>query len=543
MLKRRKRLAAVLLAATVCVAKVSAGGIAVSAEEEQGQMGVESTERQSEGEGERGETEDYIYYVLENGTVEISKYKGSGGNVIIPSQIEGKDVTRIDEGGFYTIDNLVSVTIPGTVKSIGNKAFYSCEELSSVTLAEGLEIIEEDAFCQCRKLGSITLPESVTSIERGAFVNCDLLSGITVPKGVVSIAPYAFGGSREVEINVSPENSHYASVDGCLYNKDKTTILECDKELEEGALPASVTSIGRSAFCNSMTSSLMLPEGLVSIEDYAFYNSNIYAITITKNVASIGKGAFAGLSEINVSPENSHYVCVGGCLYNRGKTEILACAQSVTEVVLPEGLTNICDNAFMECRELTSVTLPNSLENIGNNAFYDCSRLSSITFSEGLKNIGNYAFKACSHLSSITLPEGLENIGISAFSASGLSSITVPESVVSIGYDAFEDCEDLTVNQKKGSYYEYSLLEDEAVEIEKYHGSDGTISVPAVIAGRKVQGIGWGAFKDCSSLNSITLPEGLVSIDEIAFYGCSSLSSVILPEGLVRIGCYTFLCF
>lgn len=511
MLERKKRLAAILLAAAVSVA--SAGSIAVSAEEGRGEIGVESFERQSEEDDESGEYGEYgdYSYVLKNGTIEISKYNGTEENIIVPSQIDGKDVTRIDANAFYGNDSLASITIPGSIKSIGWTAFFDCDQLNSVTLAEGLEIIEEYAFSQCRNLSSIDIPESVTSIGEEAFANCDLLSSITVPKGVESIGPCAFSGSRYVEINVDSENSHYASVDGCLCNKEKTKILECDKQLAGGTLPAGITSIGKYAFSYSGMEGITLPDGLVSIEDYAFYNSDLTSITIPKRVTNIGKGAFVGVTEINVAPDNSHYVSVGGCLYNKGKTEILACSQSITELALPEGLTGIGDSTFKYCRDLTSVTLPKSL-----------------------KNIGNYAFEECLSLSSITLPDGLENIGECAFRASGLSSVTIPESVASIGYFAFGDCDELTVNEKKGPYYEYSLIEDEAVEIKGYYGAEDTISVPSIVAGKKVWGIGNDAFQNCSSVKSITLPEGVVSIEAGAFRGCSNLS-ITIPESVTEI--------
>ena len=123
---------------------------------------------------------DFDYSVLDDGTVKITKYIGSAEKVEIPEKINGKSVT-----------------------SIGNYAFEYCENITSVTIPDSVTSIGFCVFSNCTSLTSITIPNSVTSISGGAFENCTSLTAI----------------------NVASENSNYVSVNGVLYNKDKTTII------------------------------------------------------------------------------------------------------------------------------------------------------------------------------------------------------------------------------------------------------------------------------------------------------------------------------
>ena len=135
---------------------------------------------------------DYEYEVLDDGTVEISKYTGSDEEVTIPSTIDGKKVTSIGEDAFYWCTSLTSVTIPNSVTSIGAWAFESCESLESVTIPNSVTSIGRSAFCYCTSLTSVTIPNSVTSIGAWAFWECTGLTSVTIPESVTSIGEWAF---------------------------------------------------------------------------------------------------------------------------------------------------------------------------------------------------------------------------------------------------------------------------------------------------------------------------------------------------------------
>ena len=193
-----------------------------------------------------------------------------------------------------------------SVTSTGEWAFYGCSGLTSVTIPNSVTSIGKAAFAYCSGLTSVTIPNSVTSIGEGAFAVC---TGLT-------------------SINVASDNSNYCSVDGVLFNKDKTTLIQYPGG-KQGAytIPNSVTSIGETAFygCTGLTS-----------------------VTIPNSVTSIGEWAFA--------------YCSG-----------------LTSVTIPNSVTSIGKAAFAHCSGLTSVTIPNSVTSIGEAAFYGCSGLTSVT--------------------------------------------------------------------------------------------------------------------------------------------------------------------
>ena len=195
--------------------------------------------------------EDYNY-TISNGNATITGYTGAGGAIIIPSTLGGYATVAIGDNAFYDCTSLTSMTIPGSLTSIGVSAFQFCTSLTSVTI-----------------------PAGVTSIGYMAFYGCASLSAI----------------------GVSSDNPDYASIEGVLYDKAVTTLIQFPGG-KAGAftIPDGVASIGDAAFgdCDSLTS-LTIADSVTSIGYRAFnYCSSLASVTLGRNVTSIGDKAFQG---------------------------------------------------------------------------------------------------------------------------------------------------------------------------------------------------------------------------------------------------------
>ena len=366
-------------------------------------------------------------------------------------------------------ESIKSVIIENGVTSIGDCAFFGCSGLTSVTIPNSVTSIGEVAFRKCTSLTTVEIPNSVTSIGNSAFASC---IGLTF-------------------INVTNDNPNYCSVDGVLFNKEKTVIVQYPSGKNGNyTIPNSVTSIGGSAFigCTGLTS-----------------------VTIPNSVTSIGSGAF---------------------LYCRG----------LTSIEIPNGVTSIRESAFYECSSLTSIEIPNSVTSIGYAAFYSCSSLTYIEIPNSVTSIGDYAFSYCRGLTSITnYATEPQTINANVFNNIDKSACTL--------YVPAESVEAYKAAEVWKEFGNIVAIEDEPAPCITASGTCGaegdnltwtltcdsvlTISGTGAMADFEYTSTPWRGYH--YSIKYIVVSDGVTSIGEYAFNNCEMIS-IEIPGSITSIG-------
>lgn len=357
-------------------------------------------------------------------------------------------VTHIGDYAFEFAKYITDVTIADSVTSIGDYAFAYCDGIKEITLPAGVTELGDSVFEYCVGLTNITIPNGVKSIGFRSFIECSSLTSVKLPDGLTNIGKWAFAMCRN---------------------------------LTDITIPDSVTEIGEYAFstCISLTS-LKLPDG--------FKDKGNGAFKLVANV-EYSTSEYIGARTTNGYIEN-------GLVYkDASKTELTACPATMTgEVIVPDSVTVIGDNAFYECGKITGITLPSGLTSIGENAFFKCSGLTELIIPETVKTVGDLAFSGCTGLTSMEIPDGIHELNLGLFmSCTALKNVTLPDSLRRIESRVFEKCGSLT-----------------------------EIKIPD-----NVYSIGVSAFQE-TALKNVTLSKNVKTIPSWAFNGCNDLTDIFI---------------
>lgn len=325
-------------------------------------------------------------------TFETNDANTYSGAIVIPSSVIYNSitysVTSIGDYAFAKSTGLTSVTIPSSVTSIGSYAFYSCTGLTSVTIPSSVTSIGTWAFLSCSELLSVIIPTSVDSISDGAFWGCIKLPAISIPASVKKIGYYVFFGCTALtDINADAANTNFSSVDGVLYNKDKSTLLvyPAGKPDVSYTIASSVDTIGAYAFsyCKNLTS-ITIPSTVVYITHAAFSECNgLTTMFIPSSVTFFNNNPFydcAGMTAVTVDPANQYNESVDGVLFSKDLSTIIYYppAHSGSSYVIPSTVDYVRSSVFLNCTGLTSVTIPASVRMIRSGMFSGCTGMTCI---------------------------------------------------------------------------------------------------------------------------------------------------------------------
>lgn len=376
---------------------------------------------------------DYTY-TTNNGTIFITKFIGSSRDVVIPATIDGRVVAGIGEEAFSHCD-FTNVVIPAGVTRIDNWAFNRCDELVSINVAaantlfasldgvlcdKGLSTIVR---CPGGKPGDYSVPGTITRIADAAFDHCVQLDTVSISSNVTTLGEGVFASCWNLDsITVDAANGAFCSVDGVLFNKAQTTLIQCPGSRRGNYdIPGTVTTIGVGAFDHCPLSGITIPDGVTVIGDRAFraclsvtsitipgsvisignsafsYCFGLTRIAIPANVAVIGDDAFSsceGLMSISVAEANANYSSANGMLFNKNRTRLIKCPAGMNgSVTIPGGVATIGRKAFSGGFILTSVTLPAGVTSIEQEAFAGCGDLKGVYFRGNAPSLGGAVFE------------------------------------------------------------------------------------------------------------------------------------------------------
>lgn len=313
---------------------------------------------------------------------------------------------------------LSSVTLPSSITVIPYNSFSFNAHLKTVILGNKTAEICDSAFAESA-LESIIIPDSVTKIGKDVFKKCPNLKSVTIGNNLTEFDMSAFAECNALEeIKVSDENKTFASVEGVLCSKDKTTLKFYPLGNEDISIPKGITVIGSGAFTGYTGTEFTVPDGITTIEYGAFNTcTELERITLGKDVASFDASAFSDckkLKHVEISKDNATICSIDGVVYSKDKSVLIYFPLAKEDLTIPDSVRVIGAYAFYDSL-MESVDIPDTVEKIDNKAFYLCNKLSSVTIGRGVKEIGDGAFSLCILLESVTIPSNVEIMGESAF--------------------------------------------------------------------------------------------------------------------------------
>ncbi len=417
----------------------------------------------------------FEYTVLSDNTIQIDHYNGIKTEIVIPSQIDGKTVTKIGDKAFEYNTKITNVEMPDSVVSVGDRAFNDCVNLKTVTLSDYIEHIGKGAFFSCTRLTDVILPNHLESLGDGAFYDCESLTDITVPGSVKQFGEYVFGSDSSLKtavledgIQTIPAQTFYCcteltdvSLPDSLQKIDRRAFYGCQK-LKNITLPSSVKEIGEKAFfnCQKITDihfngeilgkeafsdcfslqELELSNNLKSVGDRFLADVGVEDFFLSSNLESIAPTAFnnSNICNIITNNDNPNFKVIDNVIFTADMTKLVSYRNNTnTAYTVPSTVTEIADYAFCKADKLESIQLPQNLQKIGAHAFEE-SHLTEITIPSAVHEIEENTFNNCSLLTSVTIGNGVKTIGQDAFSGcSSLTSFTVPNSITELSANSF----------------------------------------------------------------------------------------------------------
>ena len=579
------------------------------------------------------------YIELSDGTLEVCGFNNNTGAVdlVIPSEHKGKTITKIAESVFENNTDIVSVTIPETITYIGSnafgncgnlkainfnavmcafmgteyyrdeengwyisgkRAFYNCNAVKTLSIGDKVKQIPDNAFCDFN-IEEIRIPESVTYIGKNAFSNCDRLKDIFF--FAEDCEYYESDSYQYISHSASVEKSFFYdcdSVESVFIGENVTKLppfIFNSLGIESITLPENIENISHGAFndCENLKVINFNAKSCIQIGNYSTSYENltvqpafdncaaVEAINFGANVEIIPHFAFWGVSQIEEITIPQKVTEIGGLVFGSAQIGTMHygatdCSESgiswhevngwgegaqyeyfgrkpfysIENLIITETVNQIPDKMFNglnmstlvinaditfiggfdNCLGIKELYLPDSIKEIKENAFIGCSNLATVRFPEHLDSIGSGAFDNTAWFDN--QPSGcvyIKNVLYKYKGSEQQKNIVVKEGTTEIVANAFFEAESI----------QSVSLPDTLVSIGDSAFS-GCSDIKEIIIPNNVTLLGKSAFIGCSNLTKVTLSKKIKAIDDSSFRNCTNLESITIPDSVERIGHYAF---
>ena len=415
----------------------------------------------------------------------------NGETVVIPPSIK-----KIGDGAFSSVNNIKKIVIPGTVEEIGANAFSNNTTLEEVTIEYGVKKVGDYAFSGCSSLKSIEFPDSVIYIGYASLLRCVLLENIKLSSKITSINYYTMAYTNISEIDI--------------------------------------------------------PEGITSIDGYAFEGcSRLEKVKIPASLNSFNIGVFwdvKSLKNIIVDEKNKSFKFQNGLLLSKDGMIVYFGLLGLTEVSIPEGVTEIKGNSFAGS-ETTTISLPNSLENISGGEFNEMKKLKEIKIKSDNENYkvdnGNLYTKSGEDLiryaaegDTIIVPEGVKTIRTSAIQNDNVKELKLPstlENLNDMSLNSLTGLQIVNIPENVKAFRSSALPKDSKVVVDKNNPNIKSVDDSMILSkdGKKLYAVS-------KAVKDFNIPTTVETIEIQCFYMHNNISEITVPEGVREIKSQAF---
>ena len=435
------------------------------------------------------------------------------GTVTIP-----ESVRKIGDGAFRGLEGLRTIIIPGTVKEIGNYAFSGNPTLENVIMEEGVEKIGDFAFQDCTALKEVDIADTVSimgdtcfgwcrSLERFKFPNalntipnralssCVNLVEINIPEGVVNIRNAAFEYCSKIEEIYIPSTVNNIVGSAFQGMASLTNIKIATNNKSYSFSDNSLMSANGKVlyYMLSNKSEIVIPETVEELSSGALIDySKSATLKITKNVKTISTVISGNITKIDVVSDNSYFKSDGGNLYNKDMT-----------------------NLIKYCGNESVVNLPDTVKKINSYAFY------------GKKNVQK-----------LTLPEAIEQLDGFSLESTQISELYLPKNVKAIYTSTFSGNTTVTISEDNPNYKTTDgtlILSKDGKRLVATSKNLAEYNIPS-----SVETIGGSAFYRRTAMKNIKIPSNVKTIENNAFDYSTTLAKVEITSSIKEIGTSAF---